>query len=125
MKKYFVILVVGISLGFIGTSCLKCTTCEIQDGSTSVIGYDEFCGTPGEAKSFMKDVEFDANNLRCVTCTLKGSDNSTIKKIYKKYGSVEDLDEFMEDLADRADIENWFYSCEEVRTEFATVSCTE
>ncbi|MBI4648934.1 MAG: hypothetical protein HY738_20685 [Bacteroidia bacterium] len=100
-------IIIIISISQVLVSCMKCVNCEIQNNSVAVVKYNEFCGTPGEAKAFKEDVEYDKEHLKCVTCTLLAADHITILKIYQNiYGNEEELSEFLERAGERAKIEN-------------------
>jgi hypothetical protein len=85
--KNSVLWLVGLLLLVSVSSCEKCIKCQIlgknyQDTlfqDTVKIIYPEFCGTPSEVSAFESDVEFAANNRKCVTYSIrKIEDNSAL-----------------------------------------------
>ncbi|PLX13250.1 MAG: hypothetical protein C0594_01460 [Marinilabiliales bacterium] len=119
-----ILFLLSIITIFSFTSCTKCTNCVIKDGSEAVVTYPEFCGSPYEVKSFTKDIEFDAGNLQCITCTILASDQSSIMHVYENiYGSEEEIIEFKEKLIKRTQLEGWFYDCSEIKKNFGEAIC--
>ncbi|MBU0765696.1 MAG: hypothetical protein KJ607_12770 [Bacteroidetes bacterium] len=127
MKASKIIVIVSMAIcPFVFSSCYKCSNCTIVDGGVVVAAYDEFCGYSTSVKYFKKDVEYDADNLQCVSCIiLAANQRDTLANYQKIYGTEDEIDDFVTDVGRRADIEGGFAVCSARRTDFAKVDCSD
>ncbi|MCF8295632.1 MAG: hypothetical protein K9I34_06155 [Bacteroidales bacterium] len=118
--KPFILFITLVSSIIIFSSCSQCMSCVISGNSlddsiyvdTTLVMYDDFCGTLSEVDAFEADVKFESDARYCVTYTIRKFIDDAALAVYTKCGSLEDIQAFKVYLED--DVLNSQYAGQDV-----------